>query len=191
MRLVVASNNENKIREIKEILSEHFSEIVGLKDAGITSEPEENGKTFYDNALIKARGAKALLKNTCVLADDSGLEVEALNGEPGILSARYSGGNASAASNNIKLLNKMKGIKNRKANFTCVMVLIKENDEIITSEGKVFGEILTELKGNKGFGYDPLFYSQELKKSFAEASSEEKNKISHRGLALKNLLEKL
>lgn len=191
MRLVVASNNENKIREIKEILSEHFSEIVGLKDAGITSEPEENGKTFYDNALIKARGAKALLKNTCVLADDSGLEVEALNGEPGILSARYSGGNASAASNNIKLLNKMKGIKNRKANFTCVMVLIKENDEIITSEGKVFGEILTELKGDKGFGYDPLFYSQELKKSFAEASSEEKNKISHRGLALKNLLKKL
>lgn len=193
MRLIVASNNQNKIREIKKILQNKVEEVISLKDAGIFVDVEETGKTFQENALLKATAIRNLLKDKsfAVLADDSGLEVEALNGAPGIFSARFAGENKNDSDNRKKLLTLLKNQKNRKARFVCALVLINENDDKISVTATSDGEITEKETGDNGFGYDSLFYSYDLKKTFAEASDDEKNSVSHRARALLQLQKKL
>lgn len=193
MRLIVASNNQNKIREIKKILQNKVEEVISLKDAGIFVDVEETGKSFQENALLKATAIRNLLKDKsfAVLADDSGLEVEALNGAPGIFSARFAGENKNDSDNRKKLLTLLKNQKNRKARFVCALVLINENDVKISVTATSDGEITEKETGDNGFGYDSLFYSYDLKKTFAEASDDEKNSVSHRARALLQLQKKL
>lgn len=191
MKLIVATNNEHKLREIKEILGECFDEISSLKQEGITVDVEETGDTFEENALIKAEAVKA--EGVAVLADDSGLCVDALNGAPGVYSARYAakdGHNASDADNRKKLLMEMRGIENRSAKFVAAIALVQGENKIIV-KGETHGSILFEEEGNNGFGYDSLFFSDELNKSFGVSTAKEKNEVSHRAKALKKLLKKL
>ena len=186
-RIVLASGNQHKIREIGQMLPEF--EVVGYKELGFTEEIVEDGKTFYENALIKAKTVAEKL-NLPALADDSGICVEALNGEPGIYSARYAGDGIDKHNNEL-LLKNMQGVENRKAKFVCCMVFYKLNGEIITATGETLGEIMHEEHGENGFGYDPLFYSYDLKQCLGIASSEDKNKISHRFRAIEALKDKL
>ncbi|KLU76685.1 XTP/dITP diphosphatase [Clostridium botulinum] len=188
-KIIVASNNQHKIEEIKEILKEFDLNILSLKEAGINVDVEENGTTFAENAHIKAAEIFKLVKDAMVLADDSGLMVDILNGEPGVYSARYSGEHGNDRKNNEKLLSKLKGVKfiERKAKFVCAMELMVDENTIIDVQGEVEGYILEEARGGSGFGYDPLFYVPQFNKSMAEITAEEKNSISHRGKALKNL----
>lgn len=179
-KIVLASGNKGKIREIADMLKGY--EVVGYKDLGFDFEIEENGKTFYENALIKAKTISDIIKLP-VLADDSGLEVDALNGAPGIYSARYAG-DGNDEHNNQKLLVNLKGESNRKAKFVCCMVVYFPSGKILTSYGETDGLILDEPQGTEGFGYDPIFYSLDLKKSLGVASFDEKNTISHRYRAL-------
>lgn len=196
-KLILASNNQNKIKEIKEILNGLNIEVLSLKDKNIDIDVEEDGKTFEDNAVKKAVEIYKVLKenneeNFYVLADDSGLEVDYLNGEPGVYSARYSGVHGNDYENNVKLLKEMKDAEGeeRIATFICVLALVDENNNVNIIKAGVEGEIIKELKTEGGFGYDPLFYYHPFKKTFGEASSEEKNSVSHRGKAL-NALKKL
>ncbi|WP_085829206.1 XTP/dITP diphosphatase [Clostridium massiliodielmoense] len=188
-KLIVASNNQHKIEEIKEMLKEFNLDVISLKEAGINIDVEENGVTFAENAHIKASEIFKIVKDSMVLADDSGLMVEALNGEPGVYSARYAGEHGNDKKNNEKLLSKLKGIKfeDRKAKFICAMELIVDENTSIKVEGEVKGYILEAQRGKNGFGYDPLFYVPKFDKTTAEMTSKEKNSISHRGKALKNL----
>lgn len=185
--IVLASGNKHKIKEIGEMLKEY--NVVGYKDLGYDFEIEEDGKTFYENALIKAKAVSSAL-NLPALADDSGICVEALNGMPGIYSARYAGDGIDEHNNKL-LLKNMEGQTNRKAKFVCCMVFYKPNGEIITATGETHGKILYEEQGENGFGYDPLFFSDDLKKCLGIASAEEKNTISHRFRALEALKDKL
>ena len=186
MNLIIASNNEHKIKEIKTILQVHFDVILSLKEAKIDCNPEENGKTFLDNAIIKAN---EIAKHTtfAVLSHDTGLCVDALNGEPGVMSARYAG-NHDNAKNRAKLLRALQNKGNRSAHFSTAVALRYPNGEIVTAEGRVDGYILEREDGTNGFGYDSLFYCTELGKSFGVATEAEKNSVSHRARALKNLL---
>lgn len=193
-KFILASNNAHKVKEIKEILKDFDFEILSLKEAGIDIDVEEDGKTFEENSFKKADEIRKYLvskgeNNFIVMADDSGLEVDYLNGAPGIYSARYAGEHGNDAKNNEKILNELKGVKeeDRKANFICVIVAVTDKGEKIVAEGKSYGVILEELSGNEGFGYDPLFFVPEYKKTFAEMNSDEKNAISHRGRALEKL----
>ena len=190
MELVIASNNRHKVQEIRSILSGTFDRICSLADLSIEVDPEETAPDFLGNALIKAR-AVAEYTDKAVLADDSGLEVTALNGAPGVHSARYAGEPVSDDANNEKLLAEMKNVSDRSARFVTTIVLLFPNGDTVSAEGEVKGEILTEKRGENGFGYDPLFYSFELKKTFGEATAVEKNAVSHRGRALAALLKKL
>lgn len=189
-KLIVASNNAHKISEIKEMLSKFDLQVLSLKEAGINVDVEENGTTFMENALIKARAIKALCEDEMVLSDDSGLAVEALNGEPGIYSARYCGEHGNDVENNKKLIREMEGIlfENRKAKFICAMALIVDNKIEVQVQGEVGGFILESYEPCEGFGYDPLFYVPELKATFNDVSSEVKNSMSHRGRALEKLI---
>lgn len=186
-KLVLASGNKHKIKEISQMLPEF--EVVGYKDFGYDFEIEETGLTFYENALIKAKTVSEKL-NLPALADDSGICVDALNGEPGIYSARYAG-DGDDKHNNQLLLKNMQGEKNRKAKFVCCMVFYKPNGEIVTATGETHGQILQTEEGENGFGYDPLFFSDDLKKCLGVATAEEKNTISHRFRAITALREKL
>ena len=179
-KLIIASNNAGKIKEIKRVLSD--------------IDVEEDGLTFEDNAQKKSIEIyKELIKrgesNFIVMSDDSGLEVEYLNGEPGVFSARYAGEHGNDKKNNEKLLLNLKDIdyKNRKARFVCQLAIINDKNEYRSVKGTVEGYILEEEKGDAGFGYDPLFFYEPLNKSFGELSIEEKNKISHRGVALQKV----
>ena len=187
LEIIAATNNEHKVGEIKEIFSD--VKIISLKEAGINVDVEENGATFEENALIKARAIYELTHRP-VLSDDSGLSVKALGGRPGVFSARYAGVHGDNNANNLKLLSELNEVSDRKAEFVCAVAFICDKGEF-TALGRVEGEILHELTGDGGFGYDPLFYSYELKKSFGVASSEEKNKVSHRARALQNLKQVL
>lgn len=188
MKIIAATNNIGKVREIKSILGELGIEVISQKEAGINLEVEENGKTFSENALIKARAINKIT-NLPVVADDSGLCVDALNGAPGIYSARYAGENATDEDRINKLLNELKGSCDRSAHFTSAAAFVIDEKTEYVAEGLVFGEILDKPCGNGGFGYDPVFYSPELSKSFGEATPEEKNKISHRYRAFTKLKE--
>ena len=187
-RLVVATGNMHKLREIAEIFPEY--EVVSQKQMGFCEDVEETGKTFTENALIKARAAaKALGCKT--MADDSGLCVEALGGAPGIFSARYSGEHGNDKANRDRLLKDMEKIENRTAYFNCAIALVTPEGEEITVEGRTYGSILYEEIGAGGFGYDCIFHSDDLQKSFGVATAEEKNAVSHRFRALQALKAKL
>lgn len=186
-RIVLASGNAHKIKEIAQMLPEF--EVVGYKELGFNEEIVEDGSTFYENALIKAKTVSLAL-NLPALADDSGICVDALDGQPGIFSARYAGDGVDAH-NNALLLENMKGVKNRKAKFVCCMVFYKPDGTIITATGETHGEIMQSEQGENGFGYDPLFFSYDLKKCLGVATDKEKNTISHRFRAIDALKDKL
>ncbi len=190
MKLIIASNNKGKIKEIKEIFGDKFEEIISQKEAGCNIEVVEDGTTFFENAFKKAREISELT-GYAALSDDSGLAVDALNGAPGIYSARYGGENTDDEKNIDKLLSEMKDEPKRSARFISCVVIYFPGGRFLTAEGAVEGEILYERKGEGGFGYDPVFYSYDLNKSFGEASFEEKNAVSHRGKALRALYMKL
>lgn len=183
VKIVAATNNLHKLREFKEILAPLGYQVLSLKDAGISVEIEETGATFEENSRIKA---KEILKLTGLpsLADDSGLEVDALNGEPGVFSARYCEGSDEDRVD--FLLNKMKQIeeKDRTARFVSVITLCFPDGDTIIARGTCEGKITFEPKGKNGFGYDPVFYVEQYHKTFAELTADEKNRISHRGNAL-------
>ncbi len=191
MQLVFASSNHNKIREINEILPATFT-VIGLKDIGITEEIPEPGTTIKENSFLKASYVVNFLKNkgsvnTPVFADDSGLEVEALGKAPGVYSARYAGIPKSDENNNHKLLKELQQVTLRQARFVCVITLIL-GDSIHYFEGEMKGTIAYEPRGEKGFGYDPLFIPQGYRSTFAELDAAAKNEISHRGKAVNQLV---
>ncbi len=184
--LVLATTNQNKVKEFQEMVGDFPIEIKSVADFGPIPECIEDGETFDDNAYKKALHTAKIL-GLPAIADDSGLAVEALDGAPGVYSARYAGDNASDEDNCQKLLREMKGQKNRKAAFQCVLSIAVPSGPALTYEGSCEGTILEEKRGKSGFGYDPLFYFEEFDKTFAECNSEEKNKVSHRGKALAEL----
>lgn len=186
MKLLFATQNEHKISEIKKIISPNIA-IQSLGDIHDSTDIPETGTTLEENALIKARFVYTKFNQNCI-ADDTGLEVEALNGAPGVYSARYAGEPKSDEKNMIKLLEELKNKTNRKAHFKCVIALILNGKEILF-EGILKGEILPEKSGTNGFGYDPIFLPENSSKTLAEMSMEEKNKISHRAIAVKKLVE--
>ena len=192
MKIVAATNNAGKLKEIDAILGALGYEVVSLKQMGIEIDVEETGTTFEENALLKAR-AVAAFTECAVIADDSGLCVDALGGEPGVYSARYAGEGASDDMLIEKLLKNMKGIEREKrgAYFVSVVALVMPDKTEFVAEGKAYGYITTEPDGEGGFGYDPVFYSDEIGKTYARMSSEEKNSISHRGRALIKLKDML
>ena len=188
-KIVLASNNKHKIKEFKEMLG---VEILTLNDIGYLEEIEETGTTFLENALIKASTISAYLKlkglDYDVLADDSGTCCESLNGAPGIYSARYAGGHDNAKANRCKLIEDLKG-KDNKAYFNCTIVLYHIDGTYEYKEGRTYGKIIDEELGDTSFGYDCIFLSDDLGKTFGEASSEDKNKVSHRYRALEQIKE--
>lgn len=198
--LIIASNNKKKIEEIKNILKGLPYTVLSLKDKGIDIDVEEDGKTFEENAMKKSLEIYEFLKKKesgfFVLSDDSGIEVDYLNGEPGIYSARYAGEHGNDKANNEKLLYKLKGIEksDRTGRFVCSISLVDSHGKCYSVRGETEGYILEEHVGENGFGYDPIFFSNALNKSFGIATAEEKNNISHRGKALEKvrlILEKL
>lgn len=190
MEIIAATNNSGKAREFAEILREADISVLTMKEAGISCEAQETGKTFAENAMIKA-SAVSKLCNLPVLADDSGLCVNCLNGAPGLYSARFAGENATDAQLRQKLLKEMEGAADRTAFFISSVVLLFPSGKAITAEGRVFGEITKEERGTGGFGYDAIFYCNELGKTFAQASPSEKDAVSHRGRALRALCNNL
>lgn len=191
MDLVIASNNAHKIEEIRAILGARFR-LLSMADIGLHIEIEETGETLVENALIKARTVSNLTGLPC-LADDTGLLVDALDGAPGVRSARFAGEDQNDQANRNKMLALMEGIPTprRTAHFETVLVLRYPNGQEIIARGRVDGFILTEEHGTNGFGYDSIFYCNELQIPFGEASAEAKNSVSHRGKALANLVELL
>jgi XTP/dITP diphosphohydrolase len=188
--LVIATRNKNKLREFKEILSDLDIEIRSLDDFGPTPPAIEDGNTFEENAYKKAIHTAKVL-GLPALADDSGLVVEALDGDPGVFSARYAGENATDDNNCRKLLAKLAGVANRRAYFQCVLSIAVPSGPALTYEGKCDGIIIDDKRGNNGFGYDPIFYFEEFGKTFAELTMEEKNRVSHRGKALAEIRSEL
>jgi len=184
--LVIATHNKNKLKEFKEILKDLNIEIKSLDDFGPIPEVIEDGETFDDNAYKKALQTAKVL-GLPAIADDSGLVVDALNGDPGVYSARYAGENASDEDNLQKLLQNLQGVENRKAHFQCVLSIAVPSGPALTYEGRCEGIIIDEKRGSSGFGYDPVFFFEEFGKTFAELSMEEKNKVSHRGKALEDV----
>ena len=190
MKLIIASNNAHKLTEIKAILGDHFDEILSLREAGIVHETVEDGSTFMENAEKKAREI-AQLSGCCAIADDSGICVDALDGAPGIYSARFSGTHGDDKANNRLLLEKLSGRTDRGAHYTCAIALARPDGSMVCAEGYLYGVIGYEEKGSNGFGYDPLFFLPDRGMTAAELSPEEKNRISHRAKALQLLVEKL
>lgn len=179
--LIVASGNPHKVAELQTMFSDYYT-LVSMTDAGFTGEIDENGATFEGNAIIKAEAVCAATGFPAI-ADDSGLSVDALDGEPGVYSARYAGEHGDDEANNDLLLEKMKDIENRSASFICVLALKFPGQEALVARGACPGTILYERRGNGGFGYDPLFLYEPLNKTFAEVTAEEKNTVSHRARA--------
>ena len=187
-KIIVASGNAHKITEIRSIFE--GVELISMTDAGFSGDIDETGKTFKENALIKARTVcESLGLNVPVIADDSGLCVDALGGAPGIYSARFSGG--GSVENRALLLKKLENESNRKAHFACAVCLYFPDGKYYFGEGATYGKIQYEETGDKGFGYDPLFHSDDLNKSFGLATESEKNSVSHRYRALQDLRSKL
>jgi XTP/dITP diphosphohydrolase len=186
MKLVFATNNKHKLEEIKQALSNKY-EILSLSDINFNEEIPETHETIEENASEKSFYIYNRYKIDC-FADDTGLEIDALNGEPGVYSARYAGENCSFEDNMNKVLEKLEGVSNRKAQFRTIISLIINGKEY-QFEGKVEGEILTKKHGTDGFGYDPIFRPNGYNETFAEMSIDLKNKISHRGLAVKKLIK--
>ena len=190
MRIIVATKNQGKVREIKKIFKDINIDIITQEEAGITIDVEETGDTFEKNAMIKAK-AVSLLCDDIVIADDSGLCVDALDGRPGVYSARYAGENATDAQKVEKLLKEMDGIQERSAKFVSAIALVMPDGRELYARGEVPGVILNQPEGDGGFGYDPAFYSTELEKCFGVATLEEKNSVSHRARGLNAMYQKL
>lgn len=190
MKLIIASNNKHKIYEIKNILGGKFDEIISLSEAGISHETVEDGDTFMANAVKKAKEI-ADMYGVITLADDSGLCCDALDGAPGIFSARFAGTHGDDENNNRHLLKLLEDKPDKSAHYTCAMALAYPDGRLITAEGYMYGAITKDRRGEHGFGYDPLFVPVGETRTVAEMSDEEKNAISHRGNALVALLEKL
>lgn len=191
-RIVFATGNAGKMKEIREILSDLELEVVSMKEIGVDIPIEEDGTTFEENALIKAR-AVARQCGEIVFADDSGLEVDYLNGEPGIYSARYMGEETPYSIKNANIIGCLEGIPDEKrtARFVCAIAAVFPDGQEMVTSGEIEGRIGYEEKGKNGFGYDPIFYVPEFGRTTAELSDEEKNSISHRGRALRRMKEKL
>ena len=185
-KIVVASGNEGKIKELAKLVK--GIELVSMREAGFEGDVEETGETFKENALIKAKAVSEKL-GLPALADDSGLCVDFLCGAPGVYSARFSG--EGEAANRALLLEKLKDAPDRRAHFECAVCLYTPDGKCLFGTGRTDGEILTEERGKRGFGYDSLFFSYDLQKSFGEATAREKNTVSHRARAVKDLLAKL
>lgn len=190
MKLIIASNNAHKLTEMKAILAPFFDDVQSMREAGIEHETVEDGETFMENAVKKAREL-ADISGCCAIADDSGLCVDALGGAPGVYSARYSGVHGDDKANNRKLLKELEGTNDRGAHYTCAIALVWPDGRLLTAEDYLYGEIAHDERGSNGFGYDPLFLLPEQGLRTAEISPEEKNRISHRGKALRQLVEKL
>ena len=194
MELILASRNKKKIREVEAILTTHFPgvHILSLDDVGYVGDIEENGETYEENALTKARTAvEAGGGRYAAIADDSGLSVDALNGAPGVYSARYAGGHGDDAANNALLLKNLDDVPatERTARFVCCIALVFPDGREMTVRGETEGIIISEARGEGGFGYDPYFYYEPFGKTFSELSVEEKNMISHRGKAIAKVAE--
>lgn len=191
-RIIFATGNADKMKEIRMILADTGLEILSMKEAGIRIEAEEDGDTYEENALIKAR-AVAAQTDAVVLADDSGLEIDWLNREPGVYSARYLGEDTPYCVKNAKLIERLAGVpdERRTARFVCAIAAVLPDGRELTVKAAVEGRIGYEEKGDNGFGYDPIFYVPEFKKTTAELTEEEKNRISHRGKALRLMKEEL
>ena len=183
-QIVFSTHNENKLNEIKKILSDNFK-ILGLIDLNFNDEIIESGKTLAQNADIKASYINKLYNIDC-FADDTGLEIDSLNGEPGVYSARYAGDECSSEKNIEKVLNSLSNKKCRKAVFKTVICLVFSNEKYFF-EGKVYGSISSRRMGKQGFGYDPIFIPNGFNKTFSQMSMDEKNKISHRAIAVEKL----
>ncbi len=183
-KIVFATHNKHKLEEVKSLLPDYM--VLGLDDIGCNEEIPETADTLEGNALQKARFVVDKFRLDC-FADDTGLEVDALGGAPGIFSARYAGEEKSAEANMNKLLSQLKGVENRKARFRTVIALIQKDEETLL-EGCVEGQITLEKSGKEGFGYDPIFLPDEKTVTFAELNMEEKNQISHRGRAVRHLI---
>lgn len=192
MRMIFATGNEGKMREIRMILADLGLEILSMKEAGISAHINENGRTFEENAAIKARGIAALCTDI-VLADDSGLEIDALNKEPGVYSARYLGADTSYHIKNRNLLDRLEGVpeEQRTARFVCAIAAVLPDGREFGTKAAMEGMIGYEERGENGFGYDPIFMLPEYEKTTAELAPEEKNELSHRGKALRLMKEKL
>lgn len=197
-RIVFATGNAGKMKEIRRILSdlkigEESVEILSMKDAGIDIDIEETGKSFQENAVIKAKAVAALGNGAVVLADDSGLEIDYLNKEPGIYSARYMGEDTSYHEKNMNLIERLAGAleDQRTARFVCAIACVLPEGRVLTEEASVEGVIGYEEKGENGFGYDPIFVVPSCGRSTAELTEDEKNKISHRGKALRAMKEQI
>lgn len=189
-KVIFASNNEGKIREVKQILSD--MDIISMKDAGIDIDVEENGTTFEENALIKAR-AIAKISGCLTLADDSGLEVDYLNKEPGVYSARYMGHETSYDIKNKAIIDRLQGVEgdDRSARFVAAIAAVFPDGREFVTRGTMEGVIADKPAGENGFGYDPIVYIKEYKKTSAQLTANEKNAISHRGKALSNIKKML
>lgn len=192
-RIIFATGNKGKMNEIRMILADTGLEIVSMKDAGIELDIVEDGRTFEENARIKARAVAAAAPDDIVVADDSGLEIDYLNKEPGIYSARYMGEDTSYDVKNQNLIDRLAGVpkEQRTARFVCAMAAVFPNGETITAKGTIEGYIGWEPAGENGFGYDPIFYVDEYGCSTAELSPEAKNEISHRGKALRAIRDEV
>ena len=192
MRIIFATGNEGKMREIRMIMADLGLEILSMKEAGLYADVAENGKTFEENAVIKAKAIAALC-NDIVLADDSGLEIDALNKEPGVYSARYMGEETSYHIKNANLVERLNGVpeEERTARFVCAIAAALPDGRVLETKAAMEGRIGYEERGENGFGYDPIFMLPEYGKSTAELSPEEKNQLSHRGKALRLMKEKL
>ena len=190
MRLIIASNNKNKIYEIKKILGDRFDEILSLREAEIEHETIEDGTTFMENALKKAREISEI-SGCAALADDSGIFADALGGAPGIFSARYSGGHGNDEDNNNLLIANLSDKEDKSAHYTAAVALVYPSGIEITAEGYMYGRIIDTPRGERGFGYDPIFVPAGEVRTVAEMTDEEKNAISHRANALRLLLERL
>lgn len=198
-RIVFATGNAGKIREIEAILADLGLEVLSMKEAGVLVDIEENGSTYEENALIKTRAVAACLseaglqEETVVMADDSGLEIDYLDKAPGVYSARYLGEDTSYRIKNANLISRLEGVEDerRTARFVCAIAAVLPDGRELTSRGVIEGRIGYEEKGSNGFGYDPIFYVPEFGRTTAELSEDEKNKVSHRGNALRQMKQLL
>ncbi len=191
-KIILASNNQNKVAEVKEILKDKNVEIVSLKEAGIDVDVDENGTTFEENALIKAR-AVCKMTGDITMADDSGLEVDYMDKQPGVYSARFMGHDTSYDIKNKAIIDKLEGVEGdaRSARFVAAIAVVFPDGKEIVTRGTMEGLIAREPAGDNGFGYDPIVYLPEYGMTSAQLAPEEKNKISHRGKALKKMAEEL
>lgn len=196
-KIIFATGNEGKMKEVREILADLQVPVFSMKEAGISVDVVEDGETFEENAIIKARAIAENIQEMeakiVVLADDSGLEIDYLNKEPGVYSARYMGEDTSYRIKNQNLIDRLEGVpvEKRTARFVCAIAAVLPDGQVLTTKGCIEGKIGYKECGEGGFGYDPIFYLPDMSKSTAELTAEEKNAISHRGVALRKMKEKL